>query len=227
MKPSPSPNAKKDGVKNYGHLVLEIGLLYKSLLDMCKLPDRQRGIRLLKLSMVVFKQNSNMSKYSYEVMRLLVHQQSLLSEKSAYEEFYGLFVNTNGKIDGHIGTDERMEWLVNLIKMHIKHMFSNKTEQNIKNRSRALSGVKDIALNYDQTSHVIVRAKSHSVASSLVDEMTMVNDLRQIRPFQPVAGRGHLAFPEIHASMLENIDIDKLHNWVDKKNYQFATEFGN
>ncbi|XP_070551705.1 uncharacterized protein [Ptychodera flava] len=43
-KPAAPPD---DYILNYGHKVLELGLLYKALLDLCKLPDRDRGLRLL------------------------------------------------------------------------------------------------------------------------------------------------------------------------------------
>ena len=60
------PVPAMDLVKNYGHRVLELGMLYKSLLDMCKLPDRDRGLMLLKLAMLHFKAHKNKSKYAYE-----------------------------------------------------------------------------------------------------------------------------------------------------------------
>ena len=123
----------KDGVQNYAHRVLELGLLYKDLLDMCKLPSRARALPLLKLIMLLFKVNSNLSKYALEVMRLLVHQLCSLSEQAAHEEFYGLFVNTEGSPAGHVACDDRMEWQVKLVKDHIKHMASNKSEKNISN----------------------------------------------------------------------------------------------
>lgn len=99
-----------DYVKNYGHRVLELGLLFKDLLDMIKYPDRDRGLRLLKVAMLFFRSSSRLSKYAYEIVRLLVHQQCALSVQASHEEFYGLFVNTAGKINSHIPADERMEW---------------------------------------------------------------------------------------------------------------------
>lgn len=45
-----------------------------------------------------------------EIMRLLVHQTCMLSEKAAKEEFYGFFVNTTGRFNGHIPAYRRMEY---------------------------------------------------------------------------------------------------------------------
>lgn len=96
---------QQDYVMNYGRRVLELGLLYKDLLDATKLPERSRHISLFKLAMLLFKSHRNLSKYAYEILRLLVHQICILLENAANEEFYALFVNTNGHFDGHIPAD--------------------------------------------------------------------------------------------------------------------------
>ena len=122
----------RDGVNNYARRLMELGLHFKDLLDATKLPERKRQISLLKQTMLFFKSHRNKSKYAYEILRLLVHQICILTEKTANEEFYGMFVNTNGHFDGHIPADRRMEYLVKRVKEHIKHMFSSKTESNVK-----------------------------------------------------------------------------------------------
>ena len=190
---------------------MELGLLFKNLLDSIKLPDRDRSIRLLKMAMVILKRHNNLSKYAYEIMRLLVHQQSSLSVCDAHQEFYGMFVDTSGKIDSHIAVDDRMEWCVGVVKKHIKHMFGNKTAHNITTRTTALSGIGEISQNYDTATKVVVRCQKHSVASALEDEMAILEDLRKLRPFEKVPGRYHPHFPEEAASILQNIDVDKIH----------------
>jgi hypothetical protein len=211
---------------NYARLVVELGLLYQNLIDMIKLPDRDRAIRLLKLTMVMLKQHNNQSKYAYEIMRLLVHQLCCLSEREAHEEFYGMFVNTAGKVDGHVAVDDRMEWCVNTVKKNIKHMASNATEKNIKRRTAAISGISDISENFDKNTKVVVRAKKHKEASSLSDEIQMLEDLRQMRPFHFEAGRHHNSFPNVNDSLLKNVDASKIRSWVHQKIYLFSTEYG-
>jgi hypothetical protein len=83
--------------------------MFKSLLDMCKVPERKRALRLLKVCLIHFKANNNMSKYSLEVMRFLVQQQCTLAARGAHAQFYGMFVNTHGRIDSHIPCDLQME----------------------------------------------------------------------------------------------------------------------
>lgn len=78
---------KPDGIYNYGCQLLEVGLLFKDLLDLTHMPERKRGLRLLKIAMLYFKSHNNLSKYAYEIMRFLVYQECLLSEKAANEMF--------------------------------------------------------------------------------------------------------------------------------------------
>ncbi|XP_078328758.1 uncharacterized protein LOC144623808 [Crassostrea virginica] len=85
------------------------------LLDVCKTPDQNRLIRLLKHSMTVFKSKSNNSKYALEIHRFLI-QQTCTSEKEAAGIVQGMFVNTSGKTDGHIPADLQMEYVVKTIK---------------------------------------------------------------------------------------------------------------
>ena len=227
MKPYTQQTEEKDCVLNYARRILEAGLLFKDLLDMTHLPERQRGLRLLKLCMVYLKSHKNLSKYAYEILRLLVHQLCILSERHANEEFYGLFVNTAGLYDSHIPTDRRMEYLVKQVKMHLKHMMSNKTEENISNRTRAISGIREISENFDRQCSVIIRSKRRSDKGSQGNELVLLNDLRRLRPFNKVPGRQHLAFPNITASVVDALNIPHFHNWVDTRKFYFAVEKGN
>jgi hypothetical protein len=55
-----------------------------------------------------------------------------------------------------------MEYLVKLIKTkNIRHMFSNKTEDNISKGTKSLSGIETISDVYDLESNVIKRSKHH------------------------------------------------------------------
>ena len=83
----------EDFVFNYAQMVLELGLTFKSLDYLCSIPDRERMLPMLKHAMVLFKSNNTFSKYAYEIMRLLVHQKVILSEKEAHEILQVFFQN--------------------------------------------------------------------------------------------------------------------------------------
>ena len=161
----------------YSKQLLELGLLFKDILDFEGMPERERGLRIFKLLMLYLKSHKNLSKYAFELLRLLVHQQSLLIERKAHEEFYDLFVNTKSQYNTHIPVDLRMEFHVKEVKKHIKHMTSNKTHSNISNRTK--TSVKEIAENYDNDTSVVKRSKKHGMVSTFQAEMIMLQDLRK------------------------------------------------
>lgn len=220
----PQPAPQEDGKKNYANMVLEFGMLFKCWLELIKMPDRNRGIRLLKMSMIIFKAGKNLSKYAYEIVRLLVQQLFVLSEKEAHEQFYGMFVNTQGRVDSHVACDDRMEWAVHAVKKHIKHMFSNKSEKNIATRTRAIAGISDISDAFDVATHVLKRQKKHTYGQDNTVELRVLEDLRIVRPFRFVPNREHHCFQEQKASVLATLDSVVFEEWIMRKVYEFATE---
>lgn len=139
-----------DGVKMYGSCVLVLGFLYKSVLQNVKIPNRDRFIPLLKYLMCVLKGHSNNSKYALDILLFLCHQLGTLSEKTAQETFYGLFVNTKGKFDTSIGAYLQMEHVVRLVKGHLRSVSSNKSEKTLSKRTAAVAGMKHISEEFDK-----------------------------------------------------------------------------
>lgn len=137
-------STKSDGIKQYANCVLEIGLIYKSLLQHVKIPNRDRMISLMKYLMCVLKGHSVRSKYALEILRFLCQQMPLLSEQTALQSFYGLFVNTKGKFDSFIAADLEMEHMVRLVKSHSKSVQSNKSEATFSKRTSAFAGMEKI-----------------------------------------------------------------------------------
>ncbi|CAG2192235.1 unnamed protein product [Mytilus edulis] len=197
-----------DKVMNYGQMVLELGLLFKELLDVCKSPDQKKLLRLLKHSMTVSKQNQTIASMLFEIHRFLIQQISTLSEKEAAEVVQGMFVNTTGKPDGHIPADLQMEYVVKTIK-------------NILNIC-----VRDIAEHFDSISGVIVRSKKHKHKDAAGDELMMIGDLRKLRPFKFEAGRYHSAFPDINKSAVDNLPRTDYHTWITTRIVTNANDLG-
>ena len=108
--------ADYDRIKHYGHVVLQLSLIYMNFLDICKIPDRSRMICTFKYMMMIFKASNNRSKYALEILRFLCHQQSSYSLKVAHGSLYGLFVNTEGKLNTHIPADLQMDHLIRKLK---------------------------------------------------------------------------------------------------------------
>lgn len=62
------------------------------------------------------------------------------------------YLSTHRGFNGHIPAERRMEYLVKEVKEHSKHMFSNKTERNVRNRSSSISSIREIAEHYEEMS---------------------------------------------------------------------------
>ena len=209
---TPQPDKKKD----YGNLVLELGTQFFLLLRMCKSPSWNDMMPLLKMLLVTFKANNSQAKYALELLRFLVIQHSLLSEKNARQMFYQLFVNTKGRHDTHVPCDLVMEWQVRDQKRHIKHMFSNKTEQNILTRAEALGGLENITNNYDDDVGVRQRVKTHKNASAISDERILIQSLQNVKPFQSSPRRFHKSFSKVKPTMTQLFNSSNFHGWFHK-----------
>jgi len=216
-----------DKIQAYSQLVLELGMLFKNFTEAIKVPNRQRMLRTLKLMLVVLKADNNKSKYADEILRFLVQQISTLSEHDANKQFYSMFVNTQGHIDSHIPADIQMEFIVRTYKKYIRHMVSNKTESNITRKTGALGGIYNIAAHYDNITPVVNRTKKHSQPSDTTDEVTMINDLREIKPFTVKNDRCHSTFPRVEKSLLTGLNYDHFHKWLLHRVAVHGSSLGN
>ena len=211
-----------DNVKNYGHLTLELCIIFMYFLEMMKTPDRSRIMGLFKFMLLVMKANNRKAKYPLELLRLLVQQYSLLPLDEAFAVLHACFVNTKGRPDSFVPADQQMEWIVRQNKKHIKHMFSNKNTEYIECKSSSLSGIAEISKNFDSKAAVLVRAKRHNRKDVTGDELTMMDDLRQIRPFHHQAGRSHESFPRVNKSLKDELDGQNFHSWFMSKKLTFT-----
>lgn len=202
-----------DYVHCYGNLVVEIGLIYINLCDIVKCPNRERLLTLMKYLLLLFKGHSNNSKYALEILRFLGQQVSLLSEQKAAETCYGLFVNTGKTI---VPADLQMEHLVRLTKGHLRAMCSNVTDKSLMKRSSAFFGMDEITKNFDSETSVVTRAQKHKMLSSVEDELKIVKDLREVRPFLDIPGRRADSFRKQPKHPITKLNLDDLTLWIEK-----------
>ena len=208
-----------DQVKNYAHLVLELGMLFTYLTTIIKAPDRNRMLRAVKMLLPIMKGNNNKAKYALELLRLLVQQYSLLPQRSAFQVFHDCFVNTRGKKDSHVPSDQMMEWVVKADKKYLKHMCSNKSEKSIYTKTAAMPVIHDICEKYDKQSNVVVRSKRHTNVGAKLDEDILLTILSEVKPFQHRSGRHYHSMNKIPPSLSVLVDDEKLKNWfVHHKN---------
>lgn len=204
---------KPDHVNNYAHLVLELGMIYAYFLELCHTPDRSRLLALLKMMLVVMKANNPRAKYPLEILRLLVQQYSLLPQNTACMVLQSSFVNTSGRRKGYKPADLQMEHIVKIQKKHMNQMYSKKTVPNIYHRSSALAGMHDISNVYDIETEVVKRTSGHTTRSSDIDELCIMDDLHELKPFTIISGRKHNHFPAVSKSLLNVLDGAKFAQW--------------
>ena len=196
-------------------------------MDSCKVPDRHRTIRLLKLLMLFFKANKpGVSKYGLECLIFLLQQQYLLSERDATQAFYGMFVNTKGKVDSFVPADMWMEWTVRVIKKHINHLMGNKNSPNIQKKSRSLCAISEIADTFKAECDTVIRSKKHKTPDANSDEENIWNDVNSMRPFQFTPSREYPSFPEMPASMRDRLDAVGYDAWIRTRVPHYGVHFG-
>jgi TusA-related sulfurtransferase len=149
-----------------------------------------------------------------------------MSEQEAEKEFYGHFVNTQGRPGCCIPADLQMEYIVKKIKKNIKHMQAGQSIHHIHTKTRAISGIESIANNFDAAANVVQRATKHSHRETAAEEVDMINDLLEVRPFQHQPGRNYEKFPNMEPSLLHRLDNTAISTakWLKQKIELFATE---
>ncbi len=223
----PSSPPEKDYVQNYALQVVEFELVRQELMDSCKLPDRHRTIRLIKLLMMFFKADKpGVSKYGVECLIFLLQQQYLLSERDANDAFYAMFVNTKGKVDTFVPADMWMEWTVRVIKKHINHLMGNKNSSIIQKKSRSLCAVSEIAENFKAECDSVIRCKKHKTPDNKADEESIWNDVHSIKPFQFTPSREFPSFPEMPPSMRARLNAVRYDAWIRTRVPHYGVHFG-
>jgi hypothetical protein len=214
QQPARNDNAADD-IYKYGALVLELGFMFLEFQQVCKTPDRARLITVLKCMMMIFKTVNNNSKYALEILRFLCFHQSSYSLQTSYQCIHGLFVNTQGRLDSSIPADLHMEHMVRKTKSMLKSLGSNKTPEIIMKRSKALAGMDTISYQYDTNTNVILRSRRHKLKSAKDDEIKMLQDIIEIRPFHCLQGRCFEFFKGLVSPLMFSINDENYKVWVD------------
>ncbi|XP_071127588.1 uncharacterized protein [Mytilus edulis] len=212
---------KPDKVKYYAHYSLEVGLIFRYFLNLCKEPVREQFLPLLKMMMVQLRGHSICAKYHKEILRMLIQQYSVMGLQEACQVFCASFVNLHGRKDGNVPADLVQEWNVKESKKHIKHMFSNKENSTIEHKTSALPSIHKIASNFDTEVGTLVRAKRHKDKSYDDEVCVIMEDLREILPFTHQEGRSYETFKNIPKSLCEKVDGLKLQKWFKKHKNSF------
>lgn len=150
------------------------------------------GARLATLSKVLllhFKSLKKFNSYAIEMLVNIVQNNVLLSEGLANQCVWAATTNWNGGSGKNIEIELLQENQNCDQKNLIRAMSENKTDKAITRASRASGGIREIVENFDTISQVKKNLGKHTHTSSKKDEMTILKDLRDLRPFTSKPGR--------------------------------------
>ena len=153
----------------------------------------------------------------------VAQKELILSPRLAEVVRRGPFVNWRGGAGNNMDDDTATEICNCLTKSMVRDMGANKTEHAISMVSRASVGIKNIISNFDDVSHIVPNSSKHTVRSSYIDELNMIQDLRKIRPFRRASGRQHPS----SKSALSGLNMEEYCKWVKKHVKQLTSGIEN
>ena len=201
----PSPD-DEDSIRNRSLWLLKY---YFILLDYKDAVEEGNGERLATLHKVLlphFKRfGQSFKNYSIEMLISVVQNEIFLSNAEAFQCKWASTANWKGGSRKNIEIDLMQENLNDIIK-------SNKTVSATEWSSRSSGGERQIVVNVDQQMNSVPPSSSHSLRSSITDEVKIMTDLRKLRPFK----YDHISFPDIAAKPLPTLDQEGLQDWLTK-----------
>ena len=209
--------AAPDGVFNYASSVLNDGLLLLEFQDAIKEGDGVRILRCWKVFLMYFFYARHKN-YQLEAFHLLAQVSAAASQRIAHQLTWSCVVNTHGGKGKNIPLDLHMEHLNRVVKDNVATLGANVAESSILQCGRSLKRLMDTCSNFDEQLKVGQPHSSHTRASTTSDEALIMKELTETaRVFDYTPGRIHPSFRNIHPSIAEHIDTQKLIQWLAKK----------
>ena len=123
-------------------------------------------------------------------------------------------------------TDIAMYHTFEATKVLINGMGANKTQKAVQRATSSVGGVQCICQSYDKNSDVTTHSTAHFRKTAKVDELCMVQDLKNLQPFQAVPGRWYATFSNIKSSPTLSIDWPAFYQWLYKHKKKNLRQLG-
>lgn len=190
-----------DTVYNYSKVLCHYGALVTEFRDALAEGDGERVMRCWRLFLPHFKA-AGCTKYALEALRLHI-QLKTLSPNLAHQVKWHRFVNTRGGLGRNIPCDLHNEHVNKLVKMTIRNMGSNLTEQALQRTVRCVSPLHAICKGFDASSEVPIITSAHSTKSDATDIGKVVSMVLRQKLMIKVGKRKHQCFPTMKQNPLD------------------------
>ena len=140
----------------------------------------------------------------------------------AHRAIYGRVVNYLGGDGKNVANDLKQEHFVKKNKKLIKALGAQKTLTAVSRATGASHAINDIISNLETQTNIHRQSSKHTVASAEEDERTMINVLRELKPFTSILNRRHSNFPNISKSPFDELDVMLLKTWLQKHKTSLA-----
>ena len=203
-------------MKNYALCFSYLSSFFVQLIDTTKEADGDRNLINQKILLIIFRFLNSYSKYAIEMFVSFAQIECLLTSRLSKEFRWGFFCNWTGVKTRNIEDDLAQEIYNNISKNSVvKHLESNKSIETIDKICRATSGIKEIRDNFDSTIKIHKSSTRHTERSSHSDEIEMIGDLLEFKPFNFQNSCLHENFATIKYSPSRCIKIREHHIWLN------------
>jgi hypothetical protein len=206
----------------YSLNAIELSVFLMQLIDTCKEGDGLRNNINKKRLLLYFKSSGSFNNYAIEMFTSIAQIEAITSEEMAHRLTWGRFVNWHGGQGKNIACDMAQEICNRVSKDVVRGMGPNKTVKAMTRASKAAAGIQQIVKRLNSESDIKRVSQVHSHKSSTEDELLMVKDLQEIKPFMRMPGRHHAHFDQMQVSPSSGVDMKSFFKWLEKHKKQIA-----
>ena len=148
------------------------------------------------------------------MLHLQAQVNCLLTPRMSYSPIWNRFVNHQGAIDTNHAMDLDIEHDNKSFKNDC-HLYRGEiSDKSIDRESRSMEKSDAIPYNFDKITSVKKPSGRHTRMSTEEDIMLLVEHIKPADVFKKKTGRLHKAFPDMKHNCLEQLDMDKLKDWI-------------
>ena len=214
-----------DRIQSYALHLLRRFLVLEDLRDAVREGHGERLATLCKELLLHFKSHKGFNAYAIEMLISIVQNEILLSERQANQAIWAATTNWKGGTGRNIEIDLFQEKSNMFQKGLVKSMGANKTEKAITRASKSSGGVQRIVETFDELTGVKQGSSEHAHKSNVDDELTILSDLHDLKPFSEQAGRAHRSFRNISGDPLHDLNEEELRVWLLRHNANILMGF--